>query len=159
MHSAFRKLNYPKVEKRRKNNPATVVFAQPPQIKMWSTQNSMLYPDNSGLVPILHRIELNQKCITVKYFLIFMKVVPPPPPQSPWVDEWGELAVLNLSFILMSCPWDAAAGIGMGWNTHCISLSYWKPAVAMVITVWSLQFLGIQLLNDVCKSDLKKPQN
>lgn len=26
----------------------------------------------------------------------------------------------------------------------------------MEITVWSLQFLGIQLLNDVCKSDLKK---
>lgn len=34
MHSAFRKPNYPKVEKRRKNNPATVVFTQPPQIKM-----------------------------------------------------------------------------------------------------------------------------
>lgn len=45
-------------------------------------------------------------------------------PQSPWVDEWGRLAVLNLCFVLMSCPWDSATGIAMGWNTHCISLSY-----------------------------------
>lgn len=87
MHSAFRKPNYPKAEKRRKNNPATVVFAQPPQIKMWSTQNSMLYPDNSGLVPILHRIEPHQKCITMKYFLIFMKA--PPISMGGWVGRAG----------------------------------------------------------------------
>lgn len=65
------------------------------------------------------------------------------------MEEWGELAVLNLCYILMFVH-------QTGLNTHCISLSYWKPAVAMGITVWSLHFLAIQLLNNVCKSDLKK---
>lgn len=50
------------------------------------------------------------------------------------------------------CPSDTAIGL----NTHCISLSYWKPSVAMAVTVWSLHFFGILLLNHVCKSDLEK---
>lgn len=94
MHSTVRKPNYPKVEKKGKNNPATVVLAQPPQIKMWSTEWHV-WARQRSLVPELHRTE-HSRVITLKYFLISLKA-----PSMSRVEEWGELPVLNVCSILL----------------------------------------------------------
>jgi len=60
----------------------------------------MLYPDNSSLVPILHRFEPHQKCITVKYFLIFMKA---PPNLHGWMSGESWLCRIYASFSCLFC--------------------------------------------------------
>lgn len=143
MHSVVRKPNYPKVgKKRRKNNPATVVLAQPPQIKMWSTEWHV-WGRQRQPCPRAARHWTTAECITGRDCWVFMKA--PPMSTGAGVGRAGCVESLQHSHV---CPSDSATGL----STHCISLSSCKPSVAMAVTAWSLPFLGIQLLNHI-KSD------
>lgn len=106
MHSAFRKPNYPKVEKKVGRIILPLLSSPSPHRLKCEAQNGMFDPDKGSLVPVLHRTEPQQKCITVKYFLIFMKA---PPNVHGWRSGESWLCWISATFSCLS--------VRQGW-TH-----------------------------------------